>query len=640
MQTETIQKLKEILAPFSQLSELQKKTANESAGPCPVCGGDDRFFVRGDRGYCRQCNLTGGDIIHWHCLKDGLDMAGLCEKYGIENGNGSKPKLVKTYDYTDKNGKLLHQSLRYEPGKNGEKKSFSQRRPDGDKWAWNLKGITTVLYRLPEITKVDEVLIVEGEKDADNLSALGYAATTCPMGAEKWRDHYNDALQGKRVVIIPDNDGPGRKHLAKVALSLSGAGIEARVAYVPEDLKDVSDFLATFTDPTEAAERLAVMIDGAEPWGPGEEPEAEPEKSCLIHISEIIGKLKPVEWRVHGMYEDKTTSYTFGDSSTYKSFKMLDILLCIAAGIDYHGHQVKQDAVVYACGEGQQGIGRRLSAWGAKHKINLKDLPFYMTEYPTQLMEKDILEKLCRDIDRIAKKHGPPAMLGLDTLNRNMGGGDENKTSDMTAVFSNLDQVFKKSIGIDFIHHTGQLNKDRERGSIVLRNSSDVSYKAAFTIEKQVLITNQKPQKDGPPAEPMLFDIEIVQLLIDGQKSSSCVLNLFAEGAEAMAACGLSGKTEKLSKKMRAALDVLDKMSREVENRLAEMGKQGERPLVNYDDWRSRCIDKNIYKRTDYFDTAANSMENRKLVYFESNRRYVYGVYIASKYNNLCHILA
>ena len=257
------------------MSELKKKTAHESAGPCPVCGGDDRFYVHDGKGFCRQCNTKGGDIVDWHCLKEGLDVAGLLKKYSI-SGNGkakptsnTRPEIVKTYDYTDASGNLVFQVCRMEP------KSFRQRRPDGNgSYIWNLQGVTPTIYRLPEVIGAQEVIVVEGEKDCDNLSALGFLATTVPGGAGKWREHYNQYLKGKRVVIIPDNDEPGRKHAAQVAQSLEGIAESIKILSLPElpESGDVSDFLATFEDPTEATERLALMIEGAEPYTAENEP--------------------------------------------------------------------------------------------------------------------------------------------------------------------------------------------------------------------------------------------------------------------------------------------------------------------------------------------------------------------------------
>ena len=290
MESDTIRRLKEALPPFIALSDLKRKTATESAGPCPLCGGTDRFYVRDGKAFCRQCRPKGGDIIDWHRWIDGLDLAGLLKKYCITSGNG-KPKLVKTYDYTDTTGNLIFQVCRMEP------KNFRQRRPDGKGgWQWNLQGITPVLYRMVEVIRADEVMICEGEKDADSLSELGFTATTCPMGAQKWREHYNEHLKGKRVVILPDNDDAGRKHLVQVARSLASAGIEARVVILPDGVKDVSDFVETFKDKSKAAERLAMMIDGAEPYKPIEEAaekkDGPPTKVSLRITSEELAEAK------------------------------------------------------------------------------------------------------------------------------------------------------------------------------------------------------------------------------------------------------------------------------------------------------------------------------------------------------------
>jgi putative DNA primase/helicase len=152
-----------------------------------------------------------------------------------------------------------------------EPKDFRQRRPDGNgKWIWNLKGIQPVLYRLPEVISHDEVILVEGEKDCDAVAGLGFIATTCPMGAKKWREHYNESLKGKHVVLIPDNDNEGREHMAQVGASLNGIAASLKWIDLPDlpSKGDVSDWLVKFTDKETAAERLAVMVDQAGEYTP------------------------------------------------------------------------------------------------------------------------------------------------------------------------------------------------------------------------------------------------------------------------------------------------------------------------------------------------------------------------------------
>src|SRR5262249_36617710 len=90
-----------------------------------------------------------------------------------------------------------------------------------------------VLYRLPEviiaIAEGRSIYVVEGEKDADNLAALGLVATTNPMGAGKWLQEFTETLHGADVVVIGDNDPAGRQHAEQVAAALHGVARRVRV---------------------------------------------------------------------------------------------------------------------------------------------------------------------------------------------------------------------------------------------------------------------------------------------------------------------------------------------------------------------------------------------------------------------------
>lgn len=154
-------------------------------------------------------------------------------------------QIVAAYDYVDRAGGVLYQVVRLEP------KGFRQRKPDGyGGWSWKIGDTRRVLYRLPDLLGRKTVIVVEGEKDADQLHALGYAATTNCGGAGKWRDEYSTWLHAagvREVVVLPDNDAPGRQHADQVAASCRKAGLAATVialADVPSK-GDVSDYLET-----------------------------------------------------------------------------------------------------------------------------------------------------------------------------------------------------------------------------------------------------------------------------------------------------------------------------------------------------------------------------------------------------------
>lgn len=230
-------------------------------------------YVDTGRYHCYGCG-SDGDIFKFRMKRYGGSFNQAIKYFGETNGMiqqstpkkinnvslAPEPKIVKTYDYTDENGKLLFQSVRYDP------KDFRQRRPDGKGgWINSLKNadrvfvVRLVPYNLPGIIKSKSVIIVEGEKDADNINALGLTATTSPMGAGKWeitdketgevKKPYNEFFKGKRVVILPDNDIPGRKHGDMVANNLKSIAESVKVVEIPgldgtPGNKDVSDWLA------------------------------------------------------------------------------------------------------------------------------------------------------------------------------------------------------------------------------------------------------------------------------------------------------------------------------------------------------------------------------------------------------------
>ena len=202
----------------------------------------------------------------------GCTLEQICSALGIKQSDlfpdsgRSKRQIVATFDYFDRNKNLLFQVVKFLP------KDFRQRRPDGSGgWAWNLKGVNRVLYRLPDLVSPDRpaeetVFVVEGEKDADRLAGLGLLATTNPMGAGKWSKVDQEPLRGRNVVILPDNDAPGLEHSQDVASRLQAVAEVVKIlefSDLPEH-GDVSDWL----DQGGTADRLLELADAAPEWTP------------------------------------------------------------------------------------------------------------------------------------------------------------------------------------------------------------------------------------------------------------------------------------------------------------------------------------------------------------------------------------
>lgn len=233
-----------------------KQAGPEWRGPCPVHQGDDaNFAVNPENGlaYCHSQCGRGWSIVQLEQEVSGRPWKECRQEINSIVGRPirgpAKLREIATYDYTDATGEFLFQVVRYEP------KTFRQRRrvvrmdgtSAGISWEYNIKGISRVLYRLPKVAAADQVLVVEGEKDVESLERLGFVATCNPGGAcnhaGKWLKNYTESLEGKRVVILPDNDTPGQKHTDMVVQAIRHRVKELRIVRVPVG-KDASDWIA------------------------------------------------------------------------------------------------------------------------------------------------------------------------------------------------------------------------------------------------------------------------------------------------------------------------------------------------------------------------------------------------------------
>ena len=115
--------------------------------------------------------------------------------------------------------------------------------------------------------KSESVWIVEGEKDVGTLKRMHLVGTTSPGGAGKWKKAFNHHLKGKNIVVLPDNDEPGRNHAGQVAASLQSVAKSIKVLELPNlpDHGDLSDWVKGRL-PSEAAGDLSRLADQATEW--------------------------------------------------------------------------------------------------------------------------------------------------------------------------------------------------------------------------------------------------------------------------------------------------------------------------------------------------------------------------------------
>lgn len=184
-----------------------------------------------------------------------------------------QPKLttpsreVAHYDYVNENGTPVYRVIRLEP------KSFRQAKIlQGGKLSYSMSGVTRYPYHIDEVLRTaasgGEIVICEGEKDADNIRKLGMTATCNAGGAGKFDPTWAKYFKGASTVyIVADNDPkeknyPGQRHAWKVKAALDAAGVMTDILTMPTG-KDATDFIEA-VNPDAQAFHDALAFH--EPW--------------------------------------------------------------------------------------------------------------------------------------------------------------------------------------------------------------------------------------------------------------------------------------------------------------------------------------------------------------------------------------
>ena len=283
----------------------------------------------------------------WYCdpCAEGGTFIELAERLGLETDVARNGSIIASYDYHDDQGNIWGQVVR----KTGKK--FRVRRPDGNGgWIRNWKGVTRTLYRLSRMlaAEPDEwVFVVEGEKDADRLASLDLVATTNPGGAGKWREEYSEALEGRRVAVIPDNDDAGGRHADKVVRSLMGKAADVRIVRLP--LQDIGADVSDWLDRGGTREALLAKVEATETFiSPTHRDEGAGETKFISAADLASRAPEAVPWLVKPWVVLGGITMVSGKAKLAgKTTWTLHLMRAVLEGGEFLGERATQGPVVY-----------------------------------------------------------------------------------------------------------------------------------------------------------------------------------------------------------------------------------------------------------------------------------------------------
>ena len=187
----------------------------------------------------------------------------------LEQTKGNRSAL---WTYCDAHGEAVGAVIRWD-GQQG--KDIRPVTRDGNAWRIGAMPEPRPLFELLATMDAAVVVVAEGEKAAEAARSLGFTATTSSGGSQAasktdWRP-----LAGKDVLILPDNDPPGRKYANDVAGILSGLTPPASIRIVelpglPEkgDLVDWIDAHGDAAEPESMRSEIEALARNCEQWKP------------------------------------------------------------------------------------------------------------------------------------------------------------------------------------------------------------------------------------------------------------------------------------------------------------------------------------------------------------------------------------
>ena len=231
-----------------------------------------------------------------------------------------------------------------------------------------------------------------------------------------------------------------------------------------------------------------------------------PSKFTTTKGNDLARNAKAPVYLIDGIIEQDAHGIVYGASMSFKSFAVLEMAHCIANGRDFMGHKVKQTgAVIYVCGEGAGGIGRRLKAQVITNGEFKND--FHLLNESIDIGSVDDMAELKLLIEQIK-----PTLVIFDTFASLVCGVNENDNGAVGAVLNLIRDTCRNEFGTSsmIIHHTGKDDAKGSRGAYAFKANVD------FEIELKknndfVTVMHCEKMKDGEHFQ----DIHMVRTVVD-----------------------------------------------------------------------------------------------------------------------------
>ncbi len=443
---------------------------NRKHGPCPVCGGKDRFRFDDKDGsgtfFCNQCVPKSGDGLALimsvlGCgFKEALKLVGDIIQVDPSNNNeaSKKIKILRAFEWTDAKGRRAWHLRTNDPNH----KFIWNQKADGS-GKGTLKPCTPDLYLRDQVIAAYNAIVAAGERDADTinrwLKELGLypktIATTPYSGEASVNAEMLTLLYGKKQIsVIGDNDTTGETYRKNIC-ELLGEKVNALYSvWAPKEFNDVTEW----AEAGGTAQDFEELLKEAKPH------ECSNLFECGLPLTDLSDLLNETDEQVQYLVKDLLpmggVSVIGGKPKAGKTTTVRNLCLSVAKGEDFLGLPTAQGPVIYCAFEEKRSeVKRHFMDLGADGSLLISA---FIGRSPDDLIEKI----------RVSVINRKPVLIVLDTLAK--ATTKVRDFNDYAAVTQALDpflQIARETgAHLLFVHHAGK--SDREGGDALLGSTA------------------------------------------------------------------------------------------------------------------------------------------------------------------------
>lgn len=364
---------------------------------------------------------------------------------------------------------LIPREVRFEVG--GQRHYRHDSGAGHAKQMWWDKGASATaapLYRaetLADLPSGTTVLVTEGETAAEAAVSLGFEAVATVCGAASVpTPEALAALRGFGIVLVPDNDDIGRRHMRRIAGELEALGIPYRRLEVPglPEKGDLADYTGSEKD-------LAALVQSAQAWET--EPTTAQAGSSPVGWTSFWESPRKADWLCEPLLPRGRRVVTYAAAKEGKSLLALDVAARLATGrpcLDRPGGEPVN--VIYLDLEmTEDDLYERLTDMGYGPEDDLSHLFYYVLPKLPPLNKPEG----GRELLTMATLHEAQLVV-IDTTSAALDGPEND--SEFMREFGRLTAMPLKSLGITVwrLDHAGKDVTKGQRGTSAKNDGEDL----------------------------------------------------------------------------------------------------------------------------------------------------------------------